>query len=89
MLTNDADKVVIMQSIESKIKTKLNELELKHGIVDCFKFRNKIGINVVLEALTFYKERKKFNPSKLIKYAKICRVENVMKPYIESIASKQ
>ena len=54
-------------------------------IVDCFKFRNKIGMNIVLEALAFYRERKTFNPSKLIKYAKICRTENVMKPYIESI----
>lgn len=54
-------------------------------IADCFKFRNKIGMNIILEALTFYKERKTFNPSKLIKYAKICRVENIMKPYIESI----
>ena len=54
-------------------------------IADCFKFRNKIGKNIALEALAFYKERKKFNTSKLIKYAKICRVENVMRPYIESI----
>lgn len=54
-------------------------------IVDCFKFRNKIGMSIVLEALAFYRERKTFNPSKLIKYAKICRIENVMKPYIESI----
>lgn len=54
-------------------------------IADCFKFRNKIGMSIVLEALSFYKKRKKFNPAKLIKYAKICRVEHVMKPYIESI----
>ena len=54
-------------------------------IVDCFKFRNKIGMNIVLEALAFYKERKKINPTKLIKYAKICRIENIIKPYIESI----
>ncbi len=54
-------------------------------IMDCFKFRNKIGMNIVLEALAFYRERKIFNPSKLIKYTKICRVENVIKPYIESI----
>ena len=54
-------------------------------IADCFKFRNKIGKNIALEALAFYKKRKKFNPSKLIKYAKICRIENVMRPYIESI----
>ena len=54
-------------------------------IVDCFKFRNKIGMNIVLEALAFYRERKTFNPSKLIQYAKICRIENTIKPYIESI----
>ena len=54
-------------------------------IADCFKFRNKIGMNIVLEALAFYKERKKINILKLIKYSKICRVENIMKPYIESI----
>lgn len=54
-------------------------------IADCFKFRNKIGINIILESLTFYKKRKKINPTRLTKYAKICRVENVMKPYIESI----
>ena len=54
-------------------------------IADCFKFRNKIGMNIILEALQFYKIRKDFNPSKLMKYAKICRVENIMKPYVESI----
>jgi len=42
-------------------------------------------MSIVLEALSFYKKRKIFKPSKLIKYAKICRVENVMRPYIESI----
>ncbi len=54
-------------------------------IADCFKFRNKIGMDVVLEALKFYKSRKKFNLSELVKYARICRVENVMKPYLEAI----
>ena len=54
-------------------------------IADCFKFRNKIGISIFLEALAFYRERKEFNPSKLFKYAKICHVENIMKPYVESI----
>jgi len=51
---------------------------------DCFKFRNKIGMDVVLEALKLYKKRKKFNLGELLKYAKICRVERVMKPYLEA-----
>ncbi len=55
------------------------------SLVDCFKFRNKIGIDVVLEALKLYKTRKKFFLRKLLKYAKICRVENVMRPYLEAM----
>ncbi|EKD39351.1 MAG: hypothetical protein ACD_75C00434G0001 [uncultured bacterium] len=53
-------------------------------IVDCFKFRNKIGMDVVLEALKFYRDRKKFNLGALLNYAKICRVEKVMSPYLEA-----
>ena len=73
----------IGKHIFDKIPVKIYNPE--KTIVDCFKFRNKIGMNIVLEALAFYKERKKFNPTKLMKYAKICRIENIMKPYIESI----
>jgi len=54
-------------------------------LADCFKFRNKIGMDVVLEALKLYKTRKKWNLSELLKYARICRVENVMKPYLEAL----
>ncbi len=50
-------------------------------LADCFKFRNKIGMNVVLEALKLYKTRKKFDLGELLKYAKICRVEKVMRPF--------
>lgn len=54
-------------------------------IADCFKFRNKVGMDIVLEALKLYKTRKDFDLNKLIKYAKICRVKNVMQPYLETI----
>ena len=53
-------------------------------LADCFKFRNKIGMDVALEALKLYRERKKFNPMKLLDYAKICRVAMVMRPYLEA-----
>lgn len=52
---------------------------------DCFKFRNKIGMDVVLEALKLYRTRKTFNVGGLLKYAKVCRVEKVMTPYLEAI----
>ena len=54
-------------------------------VVDCFKYRNKIGLDVALEALKFYKQRRKFNPNVLDTYAKICRVGNIMRPYLELI----
>ncbi|MDR3077742.1 MAG: type IV toxin-antitoxin system AbiEi family antitoxin domain-containing protein [Planctomycetota bacterium] len=53
-------------------------------LADCFKFRNKIGMDVVLEALKLYKARRRFNLEALLKYAKVCRVEKVMRPYLEA-----
>jgi len=54
-------------------------------LADCFKFRNKIGMDVVLEALKLYKTRKKFELDELLKYARICRVEKIMRPYMEAM----
>lgn len=53
-------------------------------LVDCFKYRNKLGMDVVLEALKCYRTQKKFNLDKLLEYARVCRVEEVMKPYLEA-----
>jgi predicted transcriptional regulator of viral defense system len=53
-------------------------------LADCFKFRNKIGMDVVLEALKLYRIRKRFDADELLKYARICRVEKVMRPYLEA-----
>jgi predicted transcriptional regulator of viral defense system len=53
-------------------------------LADCFKFRNKLGLDVALEALKLYKARKKFNTRELLRCARVCRVENVMRPYLEA-----
>lgn len=58
---------------------------LEKTLAGCFMFRNKLGMDVVLEALRLYKARKTFDIGELLKYARICRVENVMKPYIEAM----
>lgn len=58
---------------------------MEKTLADCFKFRNKIGMDVVLEALKLYRERKKFDLAGLIKYGKICRIESVMRPYLEAL----
>lgn len=53
-------------------------------LADCFKFRNKIGMDVVIEALKLYKSRQQFNLEKLLTYAEVCRVKNIMTPYLEA-----
>ena len=53
-------------------------------IADCFKFRNKIGMDVVIEALKLYRSRQQFNLEKLLTYAEVCRVKNIITPYLEA-----
>lgn len=55
-------------------------------IADCFKFRNKIGLDIVMEALEQGIEQDKASYSDILKYAGICRVKSVIKPYLEAIA---
>jgi len=53
-------------------------------VADCFKFRNKTGIDVALESLREFRRRKKTSMDDLWAAAKVCRVANVMRPYLES-----
>jgi len=55
-------------------------------LADCFKYRNKIGMDVVLEALREARRTKKSSADELWRYAKINRVANVMRPYLEAVA---
>lgn len=55
-------------------------------VADCFKYRNKIGLDVALEALREFKKSKNFNHDELWRFAKICRVANVMRPYLEGMS---
>jgi predicted transcriptional regulator of viral defense system len=55
-------------------------------IVDCFKYRHKIGLDVALEALRDVWESRRCSMDELWKYAKICRMSKVMRPYLESLS---
>jgi predicted transcriptional regulator of viral defense system len=55
-------------------------------VADCFKYRNKIGLDVALEALRDYRRSRHFIADELWGYAKVCRVANVMRPYMEALA---
>ena len=52
---------------------------------DCFKYRNKLGLDTVLEALRLYRSQKRPNVDEIMKFARVCRVEKVMRPYLEAL----
>ena len=54
-------------------------------IADCFKYRNKLGLDVALEALRLYCKRRRPNLDAVMRYAKIDRVQNVIRPYLEAM----
>ena len=53
-------------------------------VADCFKFRNKIGLDIALEALRESLRERKCTVDAIWKYAKICRVSEVIRPYLEA-----
>lgn len=80
--TEEAYQVGIEEHVIDGAKVKVYSPE--KTLADCFKFRNKIGMDVVLEALKLYRSRMKFNHKKVLEYARICRVEKIMRPYLEA-----
>jgi len=56
-------------------------------VADCFKYRNKVGLDVAIEALRECWRSQRCTMDELWRYAKICRVPNVMRPYLESITT--
>ncbi len=55
-------------------------------VADCFKFRNKIGLDVAIEALRDCQRQRKCSNDDLYHFAKVCRVWNVMRPYMEAMS---
>jgi predicted transcriptional regulator of viral defense system len=54
-------------------------------VADCFKFRNKIGLDIAIEALKDCHRQKKASINEICRYAKVCRVSNVIRPYMEAL----
>ncbi|CDR33823.1 type IV toxin-antitoxin system AbiEi family antitoxin domain-containing protein [Criblamydia sequanensis] len=61
---------------------------IEKTLADCVKFRNKIGMDVVIEALKMYWQRKGTQIDKLYEYAKINRIEKILQPIMETIVSQ-
>ena len=56
-------------------------------VADCFKYRNKIGLDVAIEALREYWKARRCKMDDLWHYTDVCRVRNVMRPYLEALAA--
>jgi predicted transcriptional regulator of viral defense system len=56
-------------------------------VADCFKYRNKIGLDVAIEALRECWQSRRCNMDDLWHFADVCRVRNVMRPYLESLVT--
>lgn len=55
-------------------------------LVDCFRYRNQIGMDVVLEAMKLWRERRRKRLDVLLKYARMRHVERAMRPYLETMS---
>ncbi|MDD5701307.1 MAG: type IV toxin-antitoxin system AbiEi family antitoxin domain-containing protein, partial [Dehalococcoidales bacterium] len=87
--------VKIVRFSEESFKTGVDEVAIDGVIVkifnpaktiaDCFKFRNRIGIDIAVEALRSGYKQKKATPADILKYARICRVEKIIRPYLEAL----
>ncbi|MBA7715044.1 hypothetical protein ES703_124081 [subsurface metagenome] len=64
---------------------KVRIYSLVKTIADCFKFRNRIGVNVARDALKIAVTEKGVAPQDIMKYAKICRVGKIVKPILETM----
>ncbi len=54
-------------------------------VADCFKYRNKTGIDIALEALRDALRQRKATGEGIDRFAKVCRVARVMRPYLEAV----
>lgn len=71
---------------EHKIEShQIRVYSLEKTVADCFKFRNRVGLDVAREALKTAVTEKRISPKEIMRYAKICRVSNIVKPILESI----
>ena len=54
-------------------------------VADCFKFRNRVGMDIAVEALKDCLAQQLATPAKIWKFAEICRIKTIVKPYLEAL----
>lgn len=64
---------------------KIRVYDAEKTIADCFKYRNKIGLDLTIEALRSYRQRPHASMQRILEYARIDRVETRIRPYLEAL----
>ena len=64
---------------------KLRVYSPEKSVADAFKYRNKLGLDVALEALKLWRARRRASIERLLEQARVCRVERVIRPYLEAM----
>ncbi len=67
--------------------TQVRVFSIAKTVADCFKFRNKIGFDVAVEALQEVVRERRATPGQIMEYAGIDRVDRVVRPYLEALIS--
>ncbi len=75
------------EGVESRVVdgVTLRIFSAEKSIADCFKFRNKIGSDIAVEALRMYRSRREQDLDAILRFARVDRVEGVMRPYVEAV----
>lgn len=64
---------------------KLRVYSAEKSVADAFKYRGKLGLDVALEALRTWRKRRGATVERLLEQARVCRVERVLRPYLEAV----
>ncbi len=75
----EAIEVVRLDGVDVRIYS------LAKTVVDCFRFRNKLGTDVAVEALAEAIRRKRVRPAAILRIARLCRIETVILPYMQAM----
>ena len=54
-------------------------------VADCFKYRNKLGLDMAVESIKLFLRQRRGDPAELLRFARVCRVERAMRPYLEAL----
>lgn len=66
-------------------ETRIRVFSVAKTVADCFKYRNKIGLDVAVEALQEVVRKRRATPAQIMEYARIVRVGSVMDPYLRAL----